>query len=73
MVYDLNDMNNRLIKLDIPKHNTSDFVVQQNQILSISKYESNQDAILRLCDNILFMSEDSIILNNISVSHDCND
>lgn len=66
-------MNNPLNKLETSKHKSYYFTERQNNTFTTSELESNHEAILRLCDNILFMSEDSNILDKIVLTHDYKD
>lgn len=66
-------MNNRPSKSKISKLSTSYFAKHQNGTYSVPEYESNHEAILRLCDNIFFMTQDSITLEKKSLEHECKD
>lgn len=66
-------MNNKSENLEIFQQNIPFDIQYQKMNYSNHQYESNHEAILRLCDNILFMSEDRIIPDKIALAHDCKD
>lgn len=66
-------MNNKSDNSEIFQQNISFDSQQQKTTYSSHSFESNNEAISRLCENIFFMTQDNIIFEQITLANDHKD
>lgn len=73
VIYNIGVMNKKSERLNTNNRNAIYSSQQGKGTISVLTQDGNSETILRLCDNLYFMSKDSIVIAKKSVTHGCKD